>query len=250
MPIYDTTHVEYATVTGRISIVMDDGSQLPAYWSHPQLGTKFPGIALLHDWWGFDDIVRRVANYFATMGYYVIVPDLFDGHKANTPTEAMKLVEAYKDNSYMRVDTTLSVLEKHHQGNSKVAAIGLGMGGSLAFEAAIQRKDLEAAVAFGGFPQSYLGHFKDAPTPILALYGTDEPYTKPVVIEQLRKELASSSHKAVHQVEVIEGVRHQFFGHDVLDSEREAARQALNITLAFLETHIGKAARPPSKPTV
>ena len=165
MPIYEADHVEYAITTGSISIVMDDGGQLPAYWAHPQLGVKFPGIALLHDWWGFDDTARRLANYFAQVGYYVIAPDLFDGGKASTPQDAMKLVEQFQKQVYPRVHEALAVLEQHHKCNTMVAAIGVGMGGSFAFEAAIERGDLEATVAYGGFPQRYLGRFEKANTP-------------------------------------------------------------------------------------
>ncbi len=250
MPIYDATHVEYEITTGRISIVMDDGEQIPAYMAHPKLGTKFPGIALLHNWWGFDGVTRRLTNYFAQMGYYVIAPDLFKEQSAATPREAMALVEQFKDKSYPRVHASLGVLEKHHQCNTKVAAIGIGMGGSLAYEAAIVRPDLEAAVSYAGFPQSYLGRFKEANTPVLALYGSKEPYTKPAVIEKLKEEFSRSKLKASHRVEIFEGLEDTFFGEEFTESQRQESRRALNVTLTFLEEHLGSMAKPQAKPKI
>src|SRR5690606_21136645 len=151
----------------------------------PRIGHRFSGICLLHDWWGMDTVSRMVANFFAQMGYYVIEPDLFGGKTANTPQEALRLVEKTQSTRYEAVNATLSVLESHHRVNRSVAAIGMGMGGTLAFEAAIKRPDLEAAVSYAGFPQQFLGQFNQSTTPILAIYGSQEPYTKPKVIQHL-----------------------------------------------------------------
>lgn len=242
MPIYNPSHVEYSSVSGHIQIVMDDGKQLPAFWAHPKLGSKFPGIALIHDWWGVNDVIRRLADWFAQMGHYVIVPDLFEGKVVTTPQGAMGLVEALGDNGYPRVHSALTVLENHHQCTGNVAAVGLGMGGSLAFEAAIVRRDLEASVAYGGFPQRYLGRFKNADTPILAIYGGDEPHIKPIVIERLRSELSQS--KLEHQVVILEGLGHEFFSDQLPEAQREQGSVALSKTLAFLEKYL----HGPSKP--
>ncbi|MCB1642489.1 MAG: dienelactone hydrolase family protein, partial [Xanthomonadales bacterium] len=192
---------------------------------------------LIHDWWGIRPIERRLAQSLAQMGYYVIVPDLFDGETADTPQAAMALVEKLGERGYQAVDAALSVMEKHLRSNRNVAAVGLGMGGSLAYEAAIKRSDLEAAVSFYGFPQRYLGQFENAHAPILAIYGSEEPYTKAPVIERLREELAQSALE--HEVHIIPNAGRDFFG----DSSR-AATQAWEFLAAFLEKHLSGEPRP------
>lgn len=247
MPIYNPDHVEYRIVSGHIRIAMEDGQQLPAYWSHPAAGDLFPGVALIHDWWGITPIVRRMAHLFAQVGYYVIVPDLFNEQVAATPQDAMRLVEKLGDGGFPRVDAALTALEQHHRCNRDVAAVGIGMGGSLAFEAAIMRTDLEAAVCYYGFPQRYLGRFKDAQTPILAFYGSQEPYIMPNVVERLRRELAASP--LPHEVVVLDGAGHDFFSDTLPDPQREYGRQAWHKTLAFLEQHLAGPTRPPDAKT-
>jgi carboxymethylenebutenolidase len=243
MPIYQPNRVEYAITHGHVQIVREDGDPLPAYWSHPDIGGTFPAIALIHDWWGITDVERRLGNLFAQTGYYVIIPDLFNGSLAKTPQEAIGLVEALGDQGYSCVNTSLQALEHHMRSNGSVAAVGLGMGGSLAYEAALKRDDLEAAVAFYGFPQRYLGHFNHANTPILAIFGSDDPYTRPKVIEQLERELAESP--VEHEIVTIPNVARDFF--------REPAMQAGSIawdkTLAFLDQHLGGPARPAASPS-
>ncbi|MBI5669527.1 MAG: dienelactone hydrolase family protein [Chloroflexi bacterium] len=246
MPIYDPNRVEYGITNGHIQIVVEGGQQLPAYWSHPNMGSRFPAIALIHDWWGVTPFVRRMAHLFAQSGYYVVVPDLFNGQIATTPQAAIELVKGLGDNGYPRINAALSVLESHHNTNGDVAAIGIGMGGSLAFEAAILRPDLEAAVAYYGFPQRYLGRFKDAQAPILAFYGSEEPHVLPPVIARLRQELALSP--LPHEVMMLEGVGRDFFSDSATDFQRERGRQALNHTFAFLEQFLQGPVRPPVRP--
>lgn len=236
MPIYDPDHVEYTIATGHVKIVLDDGSQLPAYWAHPAIGRKFPGIAVIHDWWGMTEMIRRIGNLFAQMGHYVIIPDLFNGQIATNPHEAIVLVEGLQDRGFALVNDALTVLENHHQCNRSVAAVGVGMGGSLAFEAAIKREDLEAAVAFGGFPHRYLGQFTAANTPICAFYGQHEPHITPAVIRKLLKEFERTG--LPHQVHVIPGLGHDIFSDSFSDEEKKHSRTAIKLMFDFLDSHL------------
>lgn len=246
MPIYDPNRIEYGVTSGHIQIVTEDGRQSPAYWAHPVTGRLFPAIALIHDWWGITPIIRRMANLFAQSGYYVIVPDLFDGRSTQSPVEAMELVKRLGDGGYPRVDAALRVLEDHHNTNRDVAAVGIGMGGSLAYEAAIVRRDMEAAVSFYGFPQRYLGRFHQAVAPILAFYGADEPYITRPVIETLQRELAAA--KGVpHEVVTLPGVGHDFISETATEFTKQQGRAALTRAFAFLETCLRGPIRTPPR---
>lgn len=238
MPIHDSKRVEFSFDSGHINIVADSGARIPAYWAHPRVGQRFSGVCLLHDWWGVTPVVRLVANFFAQMGYYVIVPDLFNGSIAHSARQARELVEQTANTRYDAVDAALTVLETHHRTNRSVAALGLGMGGSLAFEAAIRRDDLEAAISLAGFPLDYLGQFAKANTPILAIYGSEEPYTKPATIEQLQQELHNAPLRSQHQVVTIQGAGHEFFSETPNPHMQQIGRQVVDHILAFMEQHI------------
>lgn len=243
MPVYQPDHVEYAIVSGRIQIALENGQMLPAFWAHPNTGGVFPGIVLAHDWWGLTDVERHLANLFAQAGYYVIAPDLFDGRLAAGPQEAYVLVEQLGAGGYPRVDTALQALETHTRCNRSVAAVGLGLGGTLAFQAALTRDDLEAAVACYGFPQRFLGQFSQAKAPILALYGSDEPHVPAEVREALSAELQAGG--LPHEVVVLEGATRDFFAPTDSPAVMRHARLAWQHILAFLERFLEGPARPP-----
>ncbi len=238
MPVYNPDRLEYAIDSGYITIVTDDGQRVPAYWAHPRAGNKFAAIGLFHDWWGVSNICRLLANYFAQSGYYVIVPDFFEGRVATTAKQALELLEMTQTTRYRTADAALTVLERHHRTTGSVAAIGLGMGGTLAFEAAIDRDDLEVAVACAGFPQTYLGQFARANTPILALYGSEEPYIRPIVQKALREEWATTPLSDKHRLEIIPGAGHDFFYDTPTPEQREHGKQVIAHILQFLEIHL------------
>ncbi|MCU0495915.1 MAG: dienelactone hydrolase family protein [Anaerolineae bacterium] len=239
MPIYDPKHVEYSINSGYIEIVLENGKKVPAYWAHPQMGGKFPALVLLHDWWGVVGIIRRLANYFAQTGYYVIVPDLFDKQTANTPKEAMALVEKLDETEgRMRVYTAIDVVERHHQTNRQTGVVGLGMGGSLALDAALHHPHLEAVVAFSGFPHRNLGKFNECKIPIFACYGSLEPHIAPPIIHRLRDELAQSPDAVKHRVEMVNGLAHEFFSDQLTEAQRDLSRQALKMATDFLDQHL------------
>jgi dienelactone hydrolase len=119
-----------------------------------------------------------------------------------------------------------------------VAAIGIGMGGTLTFEAAIKRNDLEATIAYSGFPQHYLGQFHQSNTPILAMYGSEEPFIKLPVIKALRDELAQTPLHDKHEVVVVEGAKHDLFAEHSDQLLKATGKEVINHTLGFLETYL------------
>jgi carboxymethylenebutenolidase len=231
MPIFESKHVEYATLSGHVDVMMEDGRPLPAYWARPNLGGTFSGVVFVHDWWGIRPLERRLSQLLAQMGYYVLVPDLFDTRVARNAQQAMQFVQEVGSRAYAGVDAALQAMETHARSNRRVAVVGLGMGGSLAYEAALRRTDLEAAVSFYGFPQRFMGHFTEAKAPILAVYGTEEPYSKPPVLKRLAEELRASP--LPHEMHMLSGVGRDFFA-----EETATATQAWALLEAFLEKHL------------
>jgi carboxymethylenebutenolidase len=207
-----------------MQVVAGDGGQFPGYAARP----------------GLSGAMRMLAIQFAQAGFYALVPDLFDGQLAKTARQAASLVdEMARRRRFERVIESLDVLENHQHSTRRVAVIGVGLGGGLAFRAAIQHPHREAAaVSFSGFPQTYIGKFKACPVPVLAIYGSADPLIPQTMIERLRGELRLSALRDQHQVVTLEGAGHELFPEEPTDAEHETGARAVAQAVAFLNAHL------------
>src|SRR5258705_5510846 len=52
----------------------------------------FPGIVVIHEWWGLDNWVKGQASKLADEGYAALAVDLYPGTDATTPDEAHQIM--------------------------------------------------------------------------------------------------------------------------------------------------------------
>jgi carboxymethylenebutenolidase len=231
--MFEASHVQYNIVSGYIQIV-SNGHNLPAFWSHPELGGPFPGLVLLHDHWGLTAHIRSEAGRFAQEGYYVIAPDLFDRQVATSPVQAQALVEQAGAVALSHVAAALHALKTHHNCNGKIGMIGWGMGGQLALRTAIARDDLRALVIFYDLPRD-IG--PDAlHCPLLAIFAGQDPASPAEAVDRLRQALDGP--EMAHEVAVYPGVGREFFDDSRAPFDAEAAADAWRRALEFLNAHL------------
>jgi carboxymethylenebutenolidase len=237
----ETKHLQHAITSGHVWVVVNETSHVPAFWAHPQMGGPFPGLVLLHDDWGMGTHMRDRVHRFAEIGYYVIAPDLFEGHRANAQIEADALEFRYKSIAPPKVTAALQALETHRKCNRKMAVIGWDLGAELAMQVALYQTDIMAAVAFYGDPSSYLGHLHDLKCPLMVINGSEDELTARTEL-QLRAELEADNKP--HEVLTYPGALHGFFNDMTPMYKPDAAEDAWFRILSFLETYQGKPPAP------
>lgn len=223
-----------------MSVVDDGGTMFTAYGARPRINERVPAVVLLHDWWGLSAAIRMLATQLAQAGFYVVAPDLFDGKLPTNAREAAAQVEEIaKKRRFRRVIEAFDVLETHDHANGHVAVAGVGLGGGLAFRAAIQYPHREAAaVAFSGFPQTYMGQFRECPVPIMAVFGANDHLIPRTMVERLRGEFSVSALRDKHQIVMIDGAQHDLFPDDPTDAQRANGALALSYGIDFLNFHL------------
>lgn len=216
-------------------VMTEDGRGFQAFSATPTLTDRYPAIALAHDWWGLTSAMRGLAMHLCQGGFQVMIPDLFDGRTASTATAAKALVAALTDRSgYRRVAQTLDALEAQAHTNHRVGVVGMGMGANFAFRAALERHNLEAAVVLSGFPQPYAGRMLLSKTPVLAVYGADDPLIDVAAIDALQRELAGSALATQHRLVRVAGLGHDLFPDVPTDAQREASGEVVAHMIDFL----------------
>jgi carboxymethylenebutenolidase len=242
--MFEASHLQYHIVSGYIQIV-SDGHYLPAFWAHPDLGGPFPGLVLLHDYWGLTAHVRSQARRFAELGYYVIAPDLFNRQVADTPERAQQLFDEVSGTALSYIAAALNALKSHHKCNSKIGLIGAGTGGKLALESAVFRDDLRALVIFYGLPdQIRPAEIRTMCCPMLGLFGQNDSTTPPERVEQLKQ--AAEHMNPEHEVVIYPDVGRGFFDDSRDTFQATAAQDAWNRAVTFLnhQLEVSKPAEP------
>lgn len=112
-----------------------------------------PGLVVIHEWWGLNAGIEKMGARFASEGFTVLVPDLYDGTVTDDPSEAGRLMQGMRTERAMEI-VEASVSELARRTGRKVAITGFCMGGAMAFAAAASVGGLACAVPFYGIPRA------------------------------------------------------------------------------------------------
>jgi carboxymethylenebutenolidase len=164
-----------------------DGHKLDC-WVEPAIGERKGGIVILQEIFGVTDQLKGVANRYASLGYEVAIPALFDrkepgavipfdqGPRGRDLMLASDLTETMTD-----IQAAVDLL-KSNGGN--VAVIGFCWGGGLAIRSA-QKLDIAGAVSFYG---TRLPQYLDSPlkAPVLGHFGVHDDHVPPEMLDQAK----------------------------------------------------------------
>jgi carboxymethylenebutenolidase len=134
-----------------IRLKAKDGHELDAYVAEPK-GKAKSGLVVVQEIFGVTNHIKRVADQFASYGYKVVAPAMFDRVERNV---TLGYSEIEKGREYMRqltwpntvADVQAAVNEARGAGN--VAVVGYCWGGTVAHVVASEL-DIDAAVSYYG----------------------------------------------------------------------------------------------------
>ncbi len=114
----------------------------------PQGKGPFPGIVVIHEWWGLNDWVKGQASKLADQGYVTLAVDLYRGKMATTPEVAHELMRGVPEDRAKR-DLHAAVVFLTSQpivNKNRLGSIGWCMGGGYSLDVALQEPSLTADV--------------------------------------------------------------------------------------------------------
>lgn len=123
------------------------------FW--PQQAGTYPGLVLLHDWWGLTGQMKDLGARLACEGYMVIIPNLYGrlgGMVTASDDVAAALLERQNENHVITdINSCCEYLNTHTLAKKNIhGVVGYGMGGTYALRFACHRKRLRAAVSYYG----------------------------------------------------------------------------------------------------
>jgi len=147
---------------------------------------SFPGIVVIHEWWGLNDWVKEQASKLADQGYVALAIDLYRGKVATTPEEAHEIMRGLPEDRAKR-DLHAAVEFLMSQSNVKkdrIASIGWCMGGGYSLDVALQEPTLTAAVINYGHLATDTESLKGIHASILGLFGGQD---RGIAVDDVKK---------------------------------------------------------------
>lgn len=218
-----------------------DGTTINTYLATPSGRGEAPAVLLIHEWWGLNTDMARLADALAEEGFVVLAADAFRGSVATTAAGAMRQVRTTPSEQIASdLDAALDYLKNHSRVDAdRVASLGFCFGGTQSMYMGTRRDDLAAVVIFyGGGPitdASQLGAMRQA-GPVLGIYGEEDNNIPVSAVRQF--EAALEQRNVEHTITVYEGVGHAFVKSDTYD-QGGAPEEAWNQMVSFLKDELG-----------
>lgn len=226
------------------------------YLTRPRGARKrVPGVLMIHEWWGLNDNIKRMAQKLAVEEYAVLAVDLFDRSVAETPDSAMSLVRNLdaerartnlrRANAFLREKAeprALRQTEPYREpvGAGRVGVIGWCFGGGWALRAALDAPgEIDAVVIYYGQLETDPERLARLNMPVLGHFGAED---ESIPLEQVRRfETVLDSLGIPNEIHVYEGAGHAFANPSGTRYVEEAAERAWSRTLDFFRRHLKEA---------
>lgn len=206
------------------------------YVAMPDDEKVYPGVVLIHEWWGLNDNIKDVANVLASEGYTVFAVDLYNGEVATTPEKAMELRRSV-DNQ-ITVENMKSAIEylRNEVGVSNVASMGFCFGGEQSGLLSISDAQLDATVIYYGSVPQNLSDIENVDAPVLGIFGENDTGITPDTVRVFEDGLNQLGLE--NDITIYEGVGHAFANPGGSRFAEEETRDAWSKTLLFLDENL------------
>ncbi|GIX29639.1 MAG: hypothetical protein KatS3mg124_0111 [Porticoccaceae bacterium] len=210
--------------------------------------TRSPGVLVVHEWWGLDEHVRRVAEALAAHGYAALAADLYgEGRHTEHPAEARRFAQAARADPLAlerRFRAALAALAAQPATDpERLAAVGYCFGGAVVLDMARAGLPLAGVASFhGALAPGVRARPGQVRARILVLHGGADPLVPPEQVRAFEEEMRELG--ADYRLLVYPGARHGFTNpratelgerhHLPLAYDPEADRASFAALLGFL----------------
>ena len=228
-----------------VTISLEGGESFMAYLATPSAGSG-PGIVLIQEIFGVNQVMRDIADAHAANGYTVICPDLFwrqePGIQLTDQSEAewgraFELYQGFDEAAGVDdLNATLSYIRGHDACAGKVGSVGYCLGGKLAYLMAT-RTDADCNVGYYGVGiENALDESSNINTPLMLHVAEKDQFCPPEAQAKIHEALDNHGQVTIHDYASMD---HAFARVGGEHYDKASADEANGRTAAFFKQHIG-----------
>src|ERR1700733_11306634 len=206
----------------------------------PDKPGTYPGIIVIHAWWGLTAWVKKQTEKLAAQGSVARAVDLYRGKVVADPSEAHELMRGLpQDRGIHDMQAAYDYLSARKDVKpGRIASIGWCMGGGLALQFAIHQPRLAACVVNYGSLPTDPNDIQQILAPVLGNFGADDKGITPADVQAFDKTMKSLNRRI--DVKIYPGAGHAFENPNNSNGYRpDAAADAWKRTPAFLHNALG-----------
>jgi carboxymethylenebutenolidase len=203
------------------------------FLAKPAAEGNYPGVVMIHEWWGLNDNIRDMAQILANEGYVVYAVDLY-GESTSDPARAQELATAARNNPQPAIDKMKSAVAylKNAEGVDKVTSLGWCFGGQMSLLLSLN-EDVDATVIYYGQLIEDKEQLAKLQGPVLGIFGEED---ESIPVQSVRAFAAALDSFGIdNEIIIYPGVGHAFANPSGANYAEQETRDAWAKTLQFLE---------------
>jgi carboxymethylenebutenolidase len=217
-----------------ISFKCPDGTEAKGYFIEAKKKSNL-WIFVFQEWWGLNDNIKRESELlYTTLGNVnVIALDMYDGQVTDNRDEAVKLIQAFKQE---RGDMIIKGALANAGKDAKIGTIGWCFGGGESLLASIiAGKQAEACVIYYGMPVDDVEKLKTLNADVLGIFAGQEKRISPEVVKKFEADMKSAGKKLTVKSYDAE---HGFANPSNPVYNEAATKDAWRLTVDFFKAHL------------
>jgi carboxymethylenebutenolidase len=200
----------------------------------PTVKGNFPGVIMIHEWWGLNPSVKGAAVKLAEEGYVVMAVDLFHNKVATDMDTAKSYVMGLnQDEALSNLKSAVAFLKTKYN-VPKIATLGWCFGGGQSLQIALNSNNIHATVIYYGNLVTDRSRLSKIRWPVLGIFGDKDEVIPLDAIHEFRQTL--NDLRITNEIYIYPGLGHAFANPTGRNFAQKETADAWSKTLQFLES--------------
>ena len=206
------------------------------YLAKPSADGEYPGVTMIHEFWGLNDNVKQMAEKLASHGYVVFAVDLYDGKIGTTTDEARHLRSSFEQSQWTENMNTAVLYVEDNYSPTNMGSIGWCFGGGQSLNLALNNEDMDATVIYYGQLVTDTEELSKIDWPVLGIFAELDNGIPPETVNEF--EFALNEVGIENDITIYPGVNHAFANPSGDRYAPQESKDAWQKTLSFFEDNL------------